>query len=142
MRTVVEASDGRAPQVGWAPALTFLMGAVILGTFAWNTWQSLHKRHERMTSEHGLRLLALAKASSLVAALFAGAYFGYALAFAGALETPLGKERFIHSGIAGLAGLLMLIAALLLERALQVPGGDDPTGKKKGESPEAGATPA
>lgn len=141
VRTVVEALDGRSPTVGWSAALTLLMAALILGGFAWNTWQSLHKRGERMTSDHGVKMLALAKSSALVAALFAGGYFGYALAFANAVDTPLGKERFVHSGFAGLAGLLMMIAALLLERALQVPGGKDPNGKK-GESPEADATPA
>ena len=128
--TVIEAFDGTAPRVGWSASLTLLLGSVVLGGFAWNTWQSLHKRHERMTSDHGIKMLALSKASALVGALVSGGYLGYALAFADSLNTALGQERFVHSGIAGIAGLLVMVAGLLLERALRVPGGEDEDGKE------------
>jgi len=113
----------------------------VLGGFAWNTWQSLHKRRERMTSDYGIKMLALSKASALVGALVSGGYFGYALAFANAFDTPLGKERVIHAGVAGAAGLLVMIAGLLLERALQVPDGKDEDDKNGGNT-QTDATPA
>ena len=141
LRNAFDSFDGNAPRVGWSSAVTLLLAAVILGAFAWSTWQSLHKRHERMTSDYGIRMLALAKASALVGALVAGGYFGYALAFIDSFNTPLGKERVIHSGFAGVAGLLVMIAALLLERALQVPGGTDENGKNGGTT-QTDATPA
>lgn len=141
LRTVIESFEGNAPRVGWSAALTLLLAAAVLSGFAWTTWQSLHKRGERMTAGHGIKMLALAKASALVGALFSGGYFGYALAFADAFDTPLGKERVIHSGLAGVAGLLVMIASLLLERALRVPGGEDEDGKG-GESTQTDATPA
>ncbi len=137
---IIEAFDGNAPRVGWSAAVTLFIASVIIGVIAWNTWQSLHKKHERMTSDHGIKMLSLAKASALVGALFAGLYLGYALAFVDALDTDFGRERALHAGIAGVAGILMVIAALLLERALRVPGGEDKDGKDG--NADADATPA
>lgn len=117
--------DGDVPRVSWIAALTLLLGAAVVGGFAWNTWQSLHKKHERMTSDYGIRMLALAKAGAAVGAIVGGVYGGFALAFVDALDTPLGKERALHAGAAAIASLLLLIASLLLERACQVPGDDD-----------------
>ncbi len=118
-------ADHSVPVVGWGAAVTLVLGAAILGTIAWNTWQSLHKKNQRMTSDHGVTMLALAKASAAVAALFAGAYGGYAIAYLDAFDSPLGKDRVIHAGAAAIAGLLMMIAALVLERSLRIPGDDD-----------------
>ncbi len=118
-------ADHSVPVVGWGAAVTLLLGAAILGAIAWNTWQSLHKKNQRMTSDHGVTMLALAKASAAVAALFAGAYSGYAIAYLDSYDSPLGKDRVIHSGAAAIAGLLMMIAALVLERSLRIPGDDD-----------------
>lgn len=138
-RTVIEAFDGAAPRVGWPASVSLLFAAGVLGGFAWNTWQSLHKRRERMTSDHGIKMLALAKASALVGALVAGGYLGYALAFADAFETSFGKERVIHAGLASVAGLLVMIAGLLLERALRIPEDEDEDGKG---NTQTDATPA
>ena len=126
-RPIIEYRDGVAPTVGWVSSLALLLGAAILGVLAWSTFQSLHRRGERMTSDHGVKLLSLAKASALVGALVAGCYFGYALGFVDSWDTTLGRERVTRSAFAGLGGLLVMVAALLLERALQVPdkGGED-----------------
>lgn len=140
LRNVLDSLGTNPPRVGWSAALTLVFIAVILGGFAWSTWQSLHKRGERMTSDHAIRMLALAKASALVGALVAGGYFGYALAFAEAFDTPLGKERVIRAAAAGVGGLLIMIAGLLLERALQLPGGGDD--ETEGGPAQTDATPA
>lgn len=139
--TVIEAFDGAAPRVGWSAAISLLFAAGVLGGFAWNTWQSLQKRRERMTADHGIRMLALAKASALVGALVAGGYLGYALAFADALDTAFGKERVIHAGLASVAALLVMIAGLLLERSLQVPEDEDEDEDGKGNT-QTDAAPA
>ena len=118
------------PQVGWGPATMLLTIAVLIAALAWNTWQSLHKKHERMTSDHGVKMLALSRSSLIVGGLFGGGYGGYALSFAPHLDTPLGSARVWHSGTAAVAGLLLVVAALLLERACHIPGADD-------EDPEA-----
>jgi hypothetical protein len=130
VRPVAIRLGATAPQVTWGPAIMFFATAVFVGALAWLTWQALHKKHERMTSDHGMKMLALSRASLIVGGLFAGAYGGYALSFASDRDTPLGSDRFWHSGFAAVAALLLLAAALLLERACRIPGGDD-------EEPEA-----
>jgi len=117
--------DSSPPRVGWGAATTLFVVAVVVGTAAWNTWQSLHKRHERMTSDHAAKMLALSRSCVIVGALFAGGYGGYALAFIGDLDTPLGLERAVNGGVAALAGLVVVVAALLLERACRLPEDDD-----------------
>ncbi|MCW2800449.1 MAG: hypothetical protein JWQ70_1921 [Aeromicrobium sp.] len=138
---VVVRLDGTAPRVNWGAALALLLGAGVVGGLAWNTWQSLHKKHQRMTSEHGVTMLALAKASAAVGALFAGVYGGFALAFVNSTDSPLGRERVFHAGGAAIAGLLLMVAGLLLERALRVPG-DDNEGKGGKGKPVPDGTPA
>ncbi|HJR89721.1 MAG TPA: DUF3180 family protein [Aeromicrobium sp.] len=125
------------PQIGWGPATMLLTIAVLIAALAWNTWQSLHKKHERMTSDHGVKMLALSRSSLIVGALFGGGYGGYALSFVPHLDTPLGSARAWHAGAAAVAGLLLVVAALLLERACHIPGGDD-----EDPEPDGAAAPA
>jgi hypothetical protein len=47
------------------------------------------------------------------------------LSFVPDLDTQLGSARVWHAGFAGLAGLLLVVAALLLERACRIPGDDE-----------------
>ena len=117
--------DGEVPLLSWAPALLLLTLAVIVGTVAWSTWQAVHKRHQRVNADRAVFLLALAHASSRVAALFMGAYAGFALAFVEAFETANGRERVQHGAGAALAAACLLVAGLLLERACQLPVDDD-----------------
>lgn len=139
LRVVVEWLGGVAPRPGWTAALVLLLAAVILASMAWSTWQSLHKKHQRMTSDYGITMLALGKSGALVGALVAGGYIGYAIAFSDSLDTPFGSERFWHSGAAGIAALLLMIAGLILEWACRLPGDDDEEGA---ENTESGPSPA
>lgn len=126
VRPLALRADSSPPRIGWEAAGTLVTLAVVVGMIAWATWQSLHRRHERMTSAHGITMLALAKASAIVAAGFAGGYAGYALSFASDLDTAFGQERFIRAGAAVVAAVVLLVAALLLERACELPDhGDD-----------------
>ncbi len=125
VRPVAVRLDANPPQVGWGPATTLAVVALVVGALAWSTWQSLHKKHERMTSDHGVKMLALSRSCAIVGALFAGGYGGFAATFLGDLDTPLGQARALHGGVAAGAGILLLIAALLLERACRLPEDDD-----------------
>ncbi|MGA8987885.1 DUF3180 domain-containing protein [Aeromicrobium sp.] len=117
--------DGSVPRLSWVAPLTLLLAAVLVGTLAWNTWQSLHKKNQRMTSAHGIRMLAIAKSSAVVGSLVAGLYGGFAIAFVDALDSPLGRERVVRGGAAAVASVLLLVAAVLLERSCRLPGDDD-----------------
>jgi hypothetical protein len=140
---VIVRFGGNPPRLGWVAPLMLLAGAVVVGIFAWNTWQSLHRRHERMTAHHGIKMLSLAKSCAVVGSVVAGFYGGFALSFIGDLDAMLGKERFVRGLSASVASLLLLLAALLLERACRLPEDDDDEdgagGKGKGAP---GPTPA
>jgi Protein of unknown function (DUF3180) len=120
------------PRVGWGAATTLLVVALIVGAIAWSTWQSLHKKHQRMTSDHGVKMLALSRSCVIVGSLFAGGYGGFAITFLGDVDTPLGHERTLHGVAAAVAGILLLVAALLLERACRLP--EDHEDGKNGKS--------
>ena len=125
VRPLAARMDATPPQIGWGPATMLFTIAVLIAGLAWNTWQSLHKKHQRMTSDHGVKMLALSRSSLIVGGLFGGGYGGYALSFVPDLDTPLGSARVWHAGAAAVAGVLLVVAALLLERACHIPGGDD-----------------
>lgn len=113
--------DGGSPPVpGWGAAIVLGAGAITVGALAWHTWLHLHRRKRRMTADHAIRLLALAKAAIMVGGVFAGGYAGYALAFADS-DSPLGQARFDRSLVAAGAAVALLIAALVLEWACRLP---------------------
>lgn len=125
VRPLAARFDVTPPQVGWGPATMLFVFAVLIGGLAWNTWQSLHKKHERMTSDHGVKMLALSRSSLIVGGIFGGLYGGFALSYVRDLDTSSGPERVWHAGSAAVAGLLLVAAAFLLERACHIPGSDD-----------------
>lgn len=135
IRPLATRLDATPPQVGWGPASMLFVVGVLVGALAWSTWQSLHRKHERMTSDHGVKLLALSRSSLIVGCLFAGGYGGYALSYVRDIDTPLGLDRVWHAGFAAGGALVLVVAALLLERACRIPGGED-------DDPAAGGTAA
>lgn len=135
---LVQRAGGTPPAVSWAASATFVLAAVLVGVFAWNMWQALHRRKQTIHAEHALRMLAVAKACVVVSALFCGAYAGFALAFVSVFEIPAARDRVIHGGAAAVAALLLMIAALLLERACRLPGdGDDDESNSTGAAAAA-----
>ena len=113
-----------APIVTWAQPLALLLVTAILGATAYVTWRTVHVHHQRLDPHQAVNRLVLARACALVGALVAGGYFGYALSWIG-VESELGEQRLWRSVIAGLAGVAIVITALLLERACRVRSGDD-----------------
>ena len=84
----------------------------------------MHVHHQRLEPHQAVNRLVLARACALVGALVAGGYFGYALSWVG-VDTELGDQRMWRSVVAGLAGVAIVITALLLERACRVRSDDD-----------------
>jgi lysylphosphatidylglycerol synthetase-like protein (DUF2156 family) len=113
-----------APMVSWAqPTALLLVAAILLGT-ARSTRRSVQQRDERIPPHHAVNRLVLARACAYVGCLMAGAYFGYAVSWFG-VDSELAVERAIRSSVAGVTGLLVVAAGLLLERACRVPPEDD-----------------
>lgn len=119
LRPLSESFQGTAPIVTWPPVGVLFFVAAILGATAWLTWRAVHVRRERLQPHQAVNRLVLAKACSLVGALVSGGYFGYAVSWIG-LNTELAGQRLFRSLVAGVAGLLIVIAAGALERACRV----------------------
>jgi hypothetical protein len=120
VRPVSVATSGSAPTVSWLPVLALAFVAVVVGSVAWSTNRLIHRRHQRLPAHHAVNRLVLAKACALAGALVAGGYFGYAISWLGMTEGALARERMVHSVLAGVAGVLLVVGSLLLERACRV----------------------
>lgn len=111
---------GTAPTVGWLPVLALAFVAVIIGSVAWSTHRSLHRRHERLEPHRAVNRLVLAKSCALAGALVAGGYLGYALSWVGFTDAELAHERMVRALVGALAGAALVVGSLLLERACRV----------------------
>ena len=116
---------GHAPRVTWLQVLALALVAGILGAVAWSTYRTLHARRQTIEPHQAVNRLVLAKACAIAGAAVAGGYLGYALSWVGIDEQELAGERLLRSGLAGLAGVMIVVASLLLERACRVRR-DDP----------------
>ncbi len=67
------------------------------------------------------RFVALAKASSLAGAVFAGLAAGAAVYVSGSLGKPVPRHDAITAGITLVASLALVVAALYLERSCRAP---------------------
>ena len=109
--------------MSWLQPLALLLVAGILGYTAYSTNRQLQHRRDLLLPHQAVNRLVLARACALVGALVLGGYLGYALSWVGN-DAELADERIWRSGAASFAGLMIVITALLLERACRV-GSDD-----------------
>ncbi|MGI8521693.1 MAG: DUF3180 domain-containing protein [Nocardioides sp.] len=115
---------GHVPVVTWAEPLALLLVAAILGATAYATRRSVRQAERRMTAHQFVNRLVLARACGYVGALVAGGYLGYAVSWLG-LDADLARTRALHSAAAGVGGVLVVVTALVLERACRVPNSQD-----------------
>jgi MFS family permease len=127
LRPVSIRMNGAAPTVGWLPVLALLFVAVVIGSVAWVTYRSIHRRHERLQPHHAVNRLVLAKACALAGALVAGGYFGYALSWLGLTEAELARQRVVRALVGGGSAVALVVGSLLLERACRVSRDDNET---------------
>ena len=124
VRRVAASFDRTAPLVTWTQSLVLFFGAAILALVAWHTRRALDGTQPRPEPHRLVNRLVLARASAVAGALVAGGYLGYAVSWLG-VRAELADERAVRSGLAGLGGLVVLMSALLLERACRVRTPDD-----------------
>lgn len=113
---------GEFPQLPWLPTVTIAALAVLEGYAAMNTRARIERRpgQDPVNPLAVARLVVLAKASSLVGAIFGGFYAGLVVWLA--IERTRAATNDLPAGIAGLvANLALVVAALWLERACRVP---------------------
>ena len=111
--------NGSAPLVTWAQPLALALVAAILGCTAWLTWRTVHVQQQRLEPHRAVNRLVLARSCALVGALVAGGYLGYAVSWVG-LGAELGPQRVWRSVAAAIAGVGVVVTAILLERACRV----------------------
>lgn len=121
---VIERLGGTAPLVSWLQPLAVLLVAGILGSTAYTTRRIVRQRPDLLLPHQAVNRLVLARACALVGALVLGGYLGYALSWVGN-DAELADDRIWRSGTASFAGLLVVVTALLLERACRVGSDDD-----------------
>lgn len=124
LHPVAETLRDTAPVITWVQPLTLYLVAAILGWTAWATYRTVHVRRERLLPHQAVNRLVLARACALAGALVGGGYLGYAVSWLG-LDAELAQQRIVRSVLAGVAGMLVCAAALLLERACRVHSDDD-----------------
>jgi hypothetical protein len=119
---------GVIPQLPWLPLVTFVLLAVAEGVTARATRSRIEHRPGAEPVEPLVvaRLAALAKASSLGGALFAGLYAGvFLFLLAERDRLAAAAEDLPVAGGGVLACGALVAAALWLERACRIPPGPD-----------------
>lgn len=112
------------PRVTWlAIGIAYFLAAGVGGA-AYHTWWT-RRRGVRLEPHRAVNRLVLGKTCALVGAAMAGGYFGFALAHLGVSDSDRASVQFWHSTIAGFGGVLLLVAALLLEQACRVRDRDE-----------------
>lgn len=120
MPYAISAVGGDPPRVAWLQAAVLYFVAALLLSVARATRVALDTPGRRPESHQLVNRLVLARACGLVGALVTGGYVGYAVSWWGVSTRVLGGP-IMNSLIAALGGLLMAVAAGILERACRVP---------------------
>ena len=123
--TITDLGTGLPPQVSWAQPLALLLVAAILFGTAWSTRRTIAQHPGRLSPHQAVNRLVLARACAYVGALAAGCYIGYAVSWLGVQSSELAGQRAFRSACAGVAGILIVVGGVLLERACRVPADDD-----------------
>jgi drug/metabolite transporter (DMT)-like permease len=129
---------GDIPNVTWLAGLTMAGLAVVEAIAARTTRARVEQRPRagRLNPLLVARFVVLAKASSMAAAIFAGAYGGVAVWALSERDRLTAAAQNLPPAVAGVVGALALVAAaLLLERACRVP---EPPEDEDKDGPTAG----
>jgi hypothetical protein len=118
---------GVVPRVPISAPITLLALATAVLATALALRNRLRQIRERRPGAKALdplvaaRAVVLAKASSVVGSLFVGLYGGYAAFLLNDLEVEPRRQTLIMCGLCVLTGLLLIAAALFLERVCRIP---------------------
>lgn len=120
VRPALERAGGVAPVVGWSQPLALAVVAGVLLVTARATRAAVRARRVQPEPQQAVNRLLLARASAVVGALVGGGYAGYAVAWLGD-PSLLADQRVGRSLVTAAAAGLVVLGALLLERACRVP---------------------
>lgn len=121
---LVDELAGRGMPVPWTAPAT--LGILALALFFWAIGMRKRIRDGRVDPFVAARTAALAMAASRTGAIATGVYAGFLVWFVGQWFVEAARMRGIASAAAVVCGLLMVVAALWLERVCRITGdGDD-----------------
>lgn len=120
---LVDKALGRTVPVPWTAAATLAILAIALFFWALGTRRKLHDGHADPFV--AARTAALAMAASRTGAVATGVYLGFLVWFAGNWWMEAARSRGFASAAAVAAGLLMVLAALWLERICRITSDGD-----------------
>ncbi|WP_326604473.1 DUF3180 domain-containing protein [Streptomyces sp. NBC_01799] len=119
------------PSVPLAAPVVLAVIAVILLATALSIRSRLRAQRERRPGAKGVeplmaaRAVVFGQASALVVSLVAGLYGGVGVFLLGSLDVPARRDQAIYAGLAMLAGIGVVAAALFLERVCKLPDDKD-----------------
>lgn len=109
-------------------AAVLLLVAGVLFVLGRSVRRFVQGRRAPMDPLRAFRILVLAKASALAGAALAGFYTGTALVVAGLSDAPEARTQTWSAAAAALAGVVLVVVALVVEWFCRVPPEDsDPT---------------
>jgi len=124
-------SLGTLPAVPLAAPIVLAVIAVVLLATALSLRSRLRAQRERRPGAKGVeplmaaRAVVFGQASALVVALVSGMYGGVGVFLLGSLDIPPRRDQAIYAGLAVLAGIAVVAAALFLERVCKLPDDED-----------------
>jgi len=120
---LVSRLTGRPPLVSWPQAMALVLVAGIMSFLAWQTWQTVQVRGERLEPHQAVNRLVLARACALGGTLIAGGYVGYVVSWLG--DDSDYADRWVTRALVAAAGAAgAALASLALERACRTDGGE------------------
>jgi hypothetical protein len=123
---IVDRLAGRGMPVPWTAPATLAILAMALAFWALGMRRRL--RDGQVDPFVAARTAALAMAASRTGAIASGVYAGFLVWFVGQWWIEASRARGIASAVAVLAGLMVVVAALWLERICRIPSGGDDDG--------------
>ncbi|GAA4904817.1 DUF3180 domain-containing protein [Streptomonospora salina] len=129
---VIDRVYGSLPMLPWSAIPTLLLLAAAETIAAVHTRRRIRRDPGTVPMEplSAARLLALAKASVVFAALAAGGFAGMLAALAERFNAVDVRTDALTAGGTLLSAVVLLAAALFLEYSCRVPGDDDPNGSR------------
>ncbi|MFF8818466.1 MULTISPECIES: DUF3180 family protein [Leucobacter] len=112
----------------YSMAITLIALAVVLVVLGLRLRKHVAKGTGAVNPFQAVRLLATARAGQLVGAVFAGFGGGLLLSLLGR-SVPAPTPTWLPMLVTALAGVVLLVCALVTERLCRVPPSDDPEGE-------------
>lgn len=126
-------SLGTLPSVPVAAPIVLAIIAAVLAATALSLRSRLRAQRDREPDAKGVdplvaaRAVVFGQASALVAALVSGMYAGAGVFLLGELDMPARRNQAVYAGLAVVAGIAVVVAAMFLERVCRLPDDmDDP----------------